>query len=861
MKYFCCDELRKKQLQGQTALNGIDFLEVLDDLSLPEKRRQRILFVHFLSENGLDSLKRANVRIEGGDRIRDIAVEWVRVGDSISDLSEEQLSAQEKAFLPSSGDLGKVLIVRTDSSGDFSTYTLRIVNATSPAPDKRPPDGFDPILSAIEFSFKVHCFSEFDCLAKRVCPDKHVPKPDINYLARDYASFRQLMLDRITGLSPGWKEKNAADGGVALVELLAYVGDHLSYEQDAVGTEAYLGTARRRVSVKRHARLVDYFMHDGCNARTWVHVTLKPGVVGAVKLPEKTPFLTEIAGMPVCTPPSEFVPQKALAGSWVVFESMHEAVLFQAHNEMSFYTWGDTRCCLPAGATTATLDGHFPDLKAGDVLIFEEIVNPTTNVPEDADAGHRHAVRLTDVKCWEAANEKLKDPLYDALVTEIQWHVEDALPFPLCVSSVTDEEHGKVPVSRSSVALGNIVLADHGLTQREERIKDGTADCVPPLAQAYRARQGSDRCQDVKPGTRPPRYRPALHEIPLTFSAAYEASESAARAGRVDLGSARPAVCLEVRGDPEGTRWFPGQDLLDSNPEDRVFVVDVEENGTAGIRFGDDRYGAFPEPELKFDAIYRVGNGVSGNIGADTLKHVVIGGLPGEAIEKVRNPLAAVGGTDPEDIEVVRQRAPFAFRHQERAVTLEDYAEMARKHPQVQNAVGTFRWTGSWHTVFLTVDRKKGLKVDADFRREMRSFLERYRLAGYDIVIDGPRYVSLEIEMLVCARPGVFREDVKKAMLDALSNRQLPDGRLGAFHPDNLTFGQTVYLSRIYQAALAVDGVRSVTVRKFRRLGTKSTEALDAGKLVLGRLEIARLDNDPNFPDHGILEISMGGGQ
>ena len=50
---------------------------------------------------------------------------------------------------------------------------------------------------------------------------------------------------------------------VALVELLAYAGDQLSYYQDAVATEAYLGTARRRVSVRRHARLVDYPMHDG----------------------------------------------------------------------------------------------------------------------------------------------------------------------------------------------------------------------------------------------------------------------------------------------------------------------------------------------------------------------------------------------------------------------------------------------------------------------------------------------------------------------------------------------------------------------------------------------------------------------
>src|SRR5206468_1474717 len=74
--------------------------------------------------------------------------------------------------------------------------------------------------------------------------------------------------------SPEWTERHAADIGITLVELVAYVADYLAYRQDAVATEAYLGTARKRVSVRRHARLVDYPMHDGCNARVWVQVVL-----------------------------------------------------------------------------------------------------------------------------------------------------------------------------------------------------------------------------------------------------------------------------------------------------------------------------------------------------------------------------------------------------------------------------------------------------------------------------------------------------------------------------------------------------------------------------------------------------------
>ena len=80
------------------------------------------------------------------------------------------------------------------------------------------------------------------------------------------------MLDRLSLLAPGWSERSAADLGVALVELLAYAADNLSYRQDAIANEAYLATARQRVSVRRHARLVDYALHEGCNARAWVHL-------------------------------------------------------------------------------------------------------------------------------------------------------------------------------------------------------------------------------------------------------------------------------------------------------------------------------------------------------------------------------------------------------------------------------------------------------------------------------------------------------------------------------------------------------------------------------------------------------------
>ena len=55
--------------------------------------------------------------------------------------------------------------------------------------------------------------------------------------------------------------------------------------------------------------------------------------------------------------------------------------------------------------------------------------------------------------------------------------------------------------------------------------------------------------------------------------------------------------------------WNPQRDLLGSAPDATEFVVEIENDGVASLRFGDDEYGQLPEPETAFEATYRVGNG------------------------------------------------------------------------------------------------------------------------------------------------------------------------------------------------------------------------------------------------------------
>ena len=121
--------------------------------------------------------------------------------------------------------------------------------------------------------------------------------------------------------------------------------------------------------------------------------------------------------------------------------------------------------------------------------------------------------------------------------------------------------------------------------------------------------------------------------------------------------------------------------------------------------------------------------------------------------------------------------------------------------------------------------------------------------------------MALDITVHLCVLPGYVRSEVLRAVQLALGAGVLPDGRPAVFHPDNFTFGQPVYLSRIVAAAQAVEGVEAVVVKKFERLGQPDTLPIEAGVLPMGRLEIAQLANNPNFRERGRLTVEAGGGK
>lgn len=978
----CNDEHRRLDVRSQ-GLNGIDYIEVGDAPSSPA------LIVYFFG-NAPDELTADHITIEGGVRITGLKVTGVHLC-KVADPDQE--------------DRARVTV---DKEGDLSTYTLRVAGLP----------GFDPVYSSFDFNFKPGCPADLDCQDQTVCVTERRDEPEIDYLAKDYQGFRQLILDRWALLMPEWKESRVPDLGVALAEILAYTGDYLSYYQDAVATEAYIGTARQRVSLRRHARLVDYYIHEGCNARALV----------CLETDKDTPALEPsdlyfITNSPAINSESYVVQQDTLASvldsSYEVFEPVttEPIRLYQFQSRISFYTWGDYQCCLPKGATSATLKddwdstrppapaqpvseqwvpgeqpsqllaqhGHVgkpstgypakrsppsapkgrepgwgpkppaPDqntsydpvrprkldsLKSDDILIFMENRGPNTGVEADADPMHRQAVRITRI-------ERAMDNLYEQPVVNIWWSLDDALAFNLCISSL-----GRAPDCECfedvSIARGNVVLVDYGRQNNDEPL-DG---CVP-------LEESVERCLAVGLPTQrvqvPGVFRPVLKRGPLTFTQPLIPKTSASKLVRQDAVQAIPFitlnmvtltgiwdastrtgsgddqaififqqlcdqingsysgklgsfnVCGTVQGshvawklldppnlDPiatfsatlhagvlEGTftaeaggtfraikrskdkPWKAQRDLLASGPRDNHFVVEMDNDGFAHLRFGDGQLGRAPEAGATFLASYRTGNGTSANLGADTIAHMVLRKpIDGLGISKLTNPLPSIGGTPPEAFDDVKLVAPSAFRSRlERAITADDYASLAEQNPKVQRAAGSLHFTGSRYAVRVAIDPFGSEKPTPSLLDEIKRYLYRFRRIDHDLEVVPARYVPLDIRMTICVRAAYLRAHVQAAVLDALGTGVLADGRLGFFHPDNLSFGESIYLSRLIATAQAVTGVEEVRVAKLERLYLGANQELLKAVLPIGPFEIAQLDRDPNFPENGVLKLDMRGGR
>lgn len=768
---------RVLELVGSATLNGIDYVEAR------EAEPQR-LYVHFFNAVAINAPD-LGATITSGDRTPEVAVEPIQAGDILSD-SEGRL----------------LLRLRVPGRGDFSTYTLTLTGGVA----------LDPYFRAARFSFFAFCPSQVDCRN----PDDFCPTdgtlPPIDYLAKDFDSFRQALSDFSAQRFPEWRERAEADLGMVLLESLSAIGDDLSYIQDRVHHEAAIETATERRSIVRLARLVDYEPRTIASARTILQCK-----VSMTKLP---------AGIRVsgAAPDGSEVPFETGQG---LRDNTQYDVNPAWNDPIDPYWFDDRDRCLPPGSTSMYLTGDGFAFPTGVQLLID------TEGATTADPPVREIVTLIAPGAEEA------DPVFGQAVTRITWRPEDALL----------RHHD---LTRTKV-LGNLVPATQGQRQVEHFaiLTPPASDPGMPLAVA---RLGANSTATAPFW----QYRRTLREAPLSYL-------DGAPEILVTLQAAIPrewswtrtlleADALEEKFTVEPAAW---RRIVDT-PGGVAYDYDGSNGDT--ITFGDGVFGELPNDADVFEVRYRVSRGLVGNLAADTI-HSIDPAWAGILVA-VNNPSAAAGGADAETDEQVRRRAPDAFRATVyRAVRPEDYNAAAARLTWVQRAGTVFRWTGSWPTIFTTADPKSAGAITRDEHIELIQMLNRVRLAGYETYAPRPRYVSFDLEIVVCAKADAFQGDVLSGIQRALRPVRYPDGAIGFFHFDNFTLGTPFERSRLEAAIQAVPGVAGVLSIRYRRRGHLNTFANLPGTVAFSPGEIFRLDNDPNRPERGSFRVRVEGGK
>jgi hypothetical protein len=140
--------------------------------------------------------------------------------------------------------------------------------------------------------------------------------------------------------------------------------------------------------------------------------------------------------------------------------------------------------------------------------------------------------------------------------------------------------------------------------------------------------------------------------------------------------------------------------------------------------------------------------------------------------------------------------------------------------------------------------------------------LEAVRLIGEDLELRPPIYVPLEIVVDVCLKPEFWPQDVRYQLEQEFSTGWTADGRMGFFHPDVWTFGQSLHRSQIEGRLMQVPGIEHLLRLRMKRFNAVQQPAVLLPTVLTPRFnEIFEVRNDPDSREHGSIVFNLSGGR
>lgn len=270
-------------------------------------------------------------------------------------------------------------------------------------------------------------------------------------------------------------------------------------------------------------------------------------------------------------------------------------------------------------------------------------------------------------------------------------------------------------------------------------------------------------------------------------------------------------------GTPEvWVRWHMVGDFYASGPGDRHYILD---RLTGKITFGDGLRGKIPPPgSVLRMGRYQTGGGGRGNRAVGTIVQLKTT-LP--YIESVVNPEAAEGGAEAEAPNRFLERAPRTIRHRNRAVTVEDYEDLALlASPAVARALcvplfdlikdpdASLQQAGKLSVVIVPQTAEARPAPGLELIDRVRAYLDAHRLPNAELVVLGPEYVRIDVTAEVALASPEGQSDVELAILSALSRflHPLSGGPAGK----GWAFGRIPQKSDFYALIEGIAGVDHV---------------------------------------------------
>jgi hypothetical protein len=881
------DNLKSKNL------NGLKFILVKD---MDVSQSNAHIELHFFNDNELlniwnefDSVP-GIFQISGGHRI-----------PAQNNIKVIEISKPTDTFLK----------LTVNPIGDYSTYTFKVDY-----------QNIDPFFSKLDFKFRPGCFN-INCKPEREPSPAPGEEPDIDYLAKDYDSFKHTMIAAMMARVPGWQPTSEADLDQVIIELLSAAADELSDYQDRVMNEAYLASARKRVSLARHARLMDYHIHEGNQASTWL--ALKVASRGGFDLSDdfsvwagegtvsssSSVFMSREKKQLIFSMGLEFqndldssnftnnlrskfesfgitlsssVSIKVTGSEWLVSDDTLKTyavrkegnklkvyapyILHPLVNQMGLYTWDNSIPALEAGANEA------------DLLLLGENNNNLYEITDNASA-----LIVQDL----IRSGKIKYLL-------IQEYLNPK----------TGQELGRNPAKRQLLKLipeeakadfdpvtettpGDPLTATWFVRVRWEEkdrlksnycftviCKDGNVNNVSlfhgNLVEVYHGRSMKSVFKEPEPIKNPGEYyferlkkwSKEIEDYTDGWTICRLPESPLAYENTLPGGETSPISTLEVKVKMPKSSIDPW--------DEKISLVHSDDSDEYGDHF-------MVETDEDGKSLIRFGNGINGKkipSNAEVHCSYQIGrGLEGNIgrdkltnfdtnifseIKSCWNPFDITDGRDPEPAADVIRRAPEAYRYRQlRAVTLKDYEDRAQDIPEVSRAKASYAWTGSWRSVRIAIDPVGTTELKAEVRDKIMRKLEAVRLIGEDLEIRPPGFIPLEILVTLCIHADYWQEDIKYILEQEFSKGYMPDGRMAFFHPDRWTFGQELRASQIIGRVQSIEGVDHVVNVSMKRWNEVTPGT--ASVIELRTNEIILVRNDPDHMEKGFIFFDIRGGR